>query len=154
MAASVPAKKCRTVGEERRKFNEAWTADFFMLAIPSGTAMSCLICSEVIKTLKRSNAKQHFQGKHSAQFDKMSAECRKRKLEALINSNKSQKSLMRKPLEINQKATLASLKIAKIIAERGEQHNKYYYYCSHQCIVVNWKIHVQETLSILNISYL
>ena len=46
----------RTLEVEKRTFDVKWRTDFFIVE----TAKQCLICSEVIKTLKGYNAKQHF----------------------------------------------------------------------------------------------
>ena len=44
---------------EKRTFNLKWGMDFFIVEIAK-QSMKCHICSEVIKTLKGYNAKQHF----------------------------------------------------------------------------------------------
>ena len=41
----------RTLGEEKRIFNSQWELDYFMIETPAHTMM-CLICNQVVKTLK------------------------------------------------------------------------------------------------------
>jgi len=49
----------RTLEVEKRIFNVKWGMDSFIVETTK-QLMKCLICSEVIKTLKGFNAKQHF----------------------------------------------------------------------------------------------
>ena len=55
-------KRKRTVAEEKRVFNSKWEFDYFMIETEAHTMM-CLICGQVVKTMKGDNAKQHFRPK-------------------------------------------------------------------------------------------
>ena len=57
----MSSKRKRTVAEEKRVFNSKWELDNFMIETAANTMM-CLICSQVVKTVKGDNAKQHFGG--------------------------------------------------------------------------------------------
>jgi len=52
-------KQKRTVAEEKRVLNSKWEIDYFMIETAAHTMM-CLICSQVVKTVKGDDAKQHF----------------------------------------------------------------------------------------------
>ena len=39
--------------EDENRFNEEWTEAYFMVAVPSGKGMVCVVCNELIKTLKK-----------------------------------------------------------------------------------------------------
>ena len=52
-------KRKRTVAEEKREFNSKWKLDYFTIETASHAIM-CLICSQVVKTVKGDNLKQHF----------------------------------------------------------------------------------------------
>jgi len=52
-------KKSRTLESENRQFSEEWKLDFYMSN--NDSTMMCLRCKQQIKTLKRSNAKQHYE---------------------------------------------------------------------------------------------
>jgi len=69
-------KRKRTLGEEKRTFNSQWELDYFMSETPAHTMM-CLICSQVLKTVKGDNAKQHFRRHSSHAYAKLKGEPRK-----------------------------------------------------------------------------
>ncbi|OAF67749.1 hypothetical protein A3Q56_04427 [Intoshia linei] len=52
-------KKRRTLSDEKRSFNSNWELNYFMIETTNHT-MVCLICEQVIKTIKGDNAKQHY----------------------------------------------------------------------------------------------
>ena len=110
---ACPAKKKRTVTEENRQFNEAWTEDFLVVELPNKAGMSCLECGFVIKTMKRYNAQIHFIAKHSAQYAQMSQDVKKARVATLITNRRAQQSMIRSTAtgDINKKATLAGFKI-------------------------------------------
>ena len=49
----------RSLEVEKRTFNVKWETDFFIVKT-SKQLIKCLICSEVVNTLKGYNAMQHF----------------------------------------------------------------------------------------------
>lgn len=113
------SKRPRTVDQENRQFNDEWTVQFLMTPLSSG-GMLCLECNSTIKTVKRSNAKSHYDAKHGSAYGKMTAEFRREKVQSLITSRQRQQTLMRGPTEDNKKAVLASAKIAYLINKRGK----------------------------------
>ena len=52
-------KRKRTLTEEKRVSNSKWEQDFFMIETATHSMM-CLICNQLVKTVKEDNAKQHF----------------------------------------------------------------------------------------------
>ena len=74
-------KRKRTLTEEKRLFNSKWEVDFFM--IETAPHMMCLICSQVVKTVKGDNAKQHFRRHMSHTYAKLEGESRKMCVENL-----------------------------------------------------------------------
>ena len=69
-------KRKRTVAEEKRVVNSKWELDYFMIETEAHTMM-CLICSQVVKTEKGDNAKQHFCRHMSHTYAKLEGESRK-----------------------------------------------------------------------------
>ena len=69
-------KQKRTLGEEKRIFNSQWELDYFVIETPAHTMM-CLICSQVVKTVKGDNAKQHFCRHTSHAYAKLKGEPKK-----------------------------------------------------------------------------
>lgn len=82
--------------------------------------MLCLECNNTIKTIKRSNAKSHFEAKHGATYSGMTVEFRKERVEELKNNRQRQCAMMRGPTDDNKKAVLASMKIAYVLNKKGE----------------------------------
>ena len=52
-------KRKRTLTEEKRVFNSKWEQDYFMIETATHSMM-CLMCNQVVKTVKGDNPKQHF----------------------------------------------------------------------------------------------
>lgn len=117
MASAVGRK--RAINEENRKFNEAWTQEFLMIALPHNAGMSCLECADVIKTMKRNNAKLHFNAKHAATYAQLNAEAKQDRITALLNNRRSQQRMFTAPVDANNKVALAGLKIVHAINKRG-----------------------------------
>ena len=86
-------KRKRTQGEEKRIFNSQWELDYFMIETPAHTMM-CLICSQVVKTVKGDYAKQHFRRHMSHAYAKLKGEPRKICVENLKKSVRQQISCM------------------------------------------------------------
>ena len=62
-------KRKRTVAEEKRVFNSKREFDYFMIETEAHTMMR-LTCSQVVKTVKGDNAKQHFRRQMSHTYAK------------------------------------------------------------------------------------
>ena len=84
--------KKRTL-EEKRIFNSQWELDYFMMETPAHTMM-CLLCSQVVKTVKGDNAKQHFCRHTSHAYAKLKDEPRKICVENLKKSVRQPTSCM------------------------------------------------------------
>ena len=52
-------KRGRTLTGENRNLKAEWEVDYFMIETPD-KGMICLICEDVLKTVKSDNAKQNF----------------------------------------------------------------------------------------------
>ena len=72
----MPLKRKRTVAEEKKVFNFKWEIDYFMIETAEHTMMF-LICSQVVKTMKGDNAKEHFRCHMSDAYAKLKGEPRK-----------------------------------------------------------------------------
>ena len=53
------SKRKRSIADERRVFNPKCELEYFMIDTDS-QGMLCIICNQVIKTVKGDNAKQHY----------------------------------------------------------------------------------------------
>ena len=84
-------KRKRTLLEEKRIFNAQWELDYFMIETPAHTMIS-LIFSQVDKTVKGDNAKQHFRRHMSHAYAKLKGEPRKICVENLKKSVRQQTS--------------------------------------------------------------
>lgn len=115
----MASKTVRRYEEENRQFNEKWTNDFLMAPLPSNKGMVCLVCSDVLKIIKRTNAKAHYQAKHAATYDPMTDVTRKQRVASLSEQHRKQQAMMRGPADINQKSVLASYKIAYLLSRAG-----------------------------------
>ena len=77
---------------ENRLINEEWELDFYMAK--SGSSMMCLRCKLQIKTLKRSNAKQHYENcKSQAKYITLQDAARKQAFD-MMNCNHGRESAM------------------------------------------------------------
>ena len=69
-------KRQRTLTEEKRIFNSKWEQDYLMIETATHSMM-CLICNQVVKTVKWDNAKQHFCRHESHSYAKLKGGSRK-----------------------------------------------------------------------------
>ena len=69
-------KRKRTLTEKKQAFNSKWEQDYFMIETATHSMM-CLICNQVVKTVKRDNAKQHFRRHKSHSYAKLKGDSRK-----------------------------------------------------------------------------
>jgi len=81
----MSVKRKRRVPEDKRVFNSKWKIDYFMIET-AAHSMMCLICSQVVNTVKGDNEKQHFRRQNSDAFAKLKGKSRKICVE---NSKKS-----------------------------------------------------------------
>lgn len=91
-----------------------------MVPLPSSAGMVCLECNDVIKTLKRHNAKTHY-SKHASKYDDLPQERRKELINAMQQNRQAQQSMLRKPTDENQRSVLAGFRIAHILNKHGKQ---------------------------------
>ena len=82
-------KRKRTLTEEKRLFNSKWKQDYFMIETATHSMM-CLICNQVVKTVKEDNAKQHFRRHESHSYAKLKGDSRKICIENLKKSVRKQ----------------------------------------------------------------
>ena len=81
-------KRKRTLTEEKRVFNSKWEQDYFMIETATHFMM-CLICNQVVKTVKGDNAKQHFRCHESHSYAKLKGNSKKICIENLKKSVRS-----------------------------------------------------------------
>lgn len=155
--ASAAGRK-RAIDEENRKFNEAWTDEFLMIALPHNAGMSCLECADVIKTMKRNNAKLHFNAKHASTYAQLNAEAKQDRITALLNNRRRQQRMFTAAADANQKVALAGLKIVHAINKRGrlELHissgftaNLIYLYDVASELLSNWSVGSKHSILML-----
>ena len=111
-------KRKRTMAEEKRVFNSKWEMDYFMIETAAHTMM-CLICSQVIKTVKGDNAKQHFHRHLSHTYAKLEGESRKICVENLKKSIRQQTSCMSSFMKSTNSRSEASYRVAYHLGVAG-----------------------------------
>ena len=113
------AGRKRAINKGNRKFNEAWTNEFLMIALPHNAGMSCLECADIIKTMRRNNAELHFNAKHAATYAQLNVEAKQNRITTLLNNRRSQQRMFTAPVDANKKVALAGLKIVHAINKRS-----------------------------------
>ena len=68
--------------DENRSLKAEWEVDYFMIESPD-QGMICLICEQVLKTVKSDNAKQHFRRHESHSCAKLDRPSREKCIENL-----------------------------------------------------------------------
>ena len=106
--------KRRKVDVECRVFNEEWENKYFFMN--HFGKPTCLICSVSVAVNKEFNIKRHYDTKHS-NFSKFVCQARKNKLDRLKDNFKQQSSVFQKQMTDSKNNTLASYRVAQIIAE-------------------------------------
>ena len=81
---------------------------------------TCLICNVSVAVNKEFNIKRHYDTKHS-NFSKFVDQARKDKLDRLKDNLKQQSSVFQKQTTDSKNNTLASYRVAQIIAEEKER---------------------------------
>ena len=110
---SCARKQCRTIAEEKRKFNPEWEEEFFFIQCEN--SCKCLICDAVITVFKRCNVSDHFMSKHSSFVAKYPAgtPSRSKKLATLKKKHQDAIAAFGEQLSTNQgqKNLMASIAI-------------------------------------------
>ena len=106
--------KRRKVDEEFRAFKEEWENNFFF--VNHHGRPTCLICNVSIAVNKEYNIKRHYETKHKS-FSELVGQARKDKLDRLKKGLKKQSDAFHKILTKQENNTLASYKVAQIIAK-------------------------------------
>ena len=114
-------KRKRTVAKEKRVFNSKWELDYFMIETAAHTM--CLICSQVVKTVKGDNAKQHFRRHMSHNYAKLEGESRKICVENLKKSVRHQTSCMSTFIQSNNNRCEASYRVAYHLGVAGKPYS-------------------------------
>ena len=66
---------------KKRKFNTEWTFNYFITECSS--KLICLICREIISTIKEYSCKRHYELKHLSSYNGLTGELRRAKIEEL-----------------------------------------------------------------------
>ena len=119
---NMSVKRKRTVTEEKRAFNIKWELDYFMVETAAHTMM-CLICNQVVKTVKGDNARQHFRRHVSHKYAKMVGESRKSRLESLKKSVQQQTSCISAFIQPKNKLCEASYIVAYHLGAAGKPYS-------------------------------
>ena len=119
---AIPMKKMRTLADENRTFNTQWEVDYFV-SETSDHCMKCLICDEVIKTLKSDNARQHFRKHECHSYAKLQGESRKICVENLKKKLKQQKWGFQTFVKSSNARVEASYKVAHILGVAGKPYS-------------------------------
>ena len=82
-------KRKRTLTEEKQVINSKWEQDYFKIETTTHSMM-CLICNQVVKTVKGDNAKQRFRRHESHSYAKLKGNSKKICLENLKKSVRKQ----------------------------------------------------------------
>ena len=108
--------------EEKRSFNVKWELDFFM-AETENHFMQCLICGDVVKTVKGDNAKQHFRRHASHNYAQLQGDSRKICVENLKRNVRQQTSVMSAFVETTHKHSDASYRVAYRLGVAGKPYS-------------------------------
>ncbi|XP_075769679.1 general transcription factor II-I repeat domain-containing protein 2-like isoform X1 [Pelodiscus sinensis] len=110
-----PPKK-RKVDDERRRFQDKWTVDYFVIGCKQSA--SCLICQHRVSVLKEYNIKRHYTTKHAQLYDKFQGEERERMVLQLKREVVKQQQLFQKVRK--ESVVLASYAVSEMIAKCGK----------------------------------
>ena len=111
-------KRKRTVAKEKRLFNSKWEMDYFMIETAVRTIL-CLICCQVVKTVKGDNARQHFRRHMSHPYAKLEGESKKICVENLKKSERQQASCMSSLMKSTNSRCEASYRVAYHLGVAG-----------------------------------
>ena len=113
------SKRKRSVANERRVFNPKWEQEYFIIDIDS-QGMLCLICNQVIKTVKGDNAKQHYRRHNEHHYAKLIDQPRKACVENLKRNVKKQTSCMSNFVKSGNCRVEASYRVAYYLGVAGK----------------------------------
>jgi len=57
------------VDRENRRFQPAWTTNFFFILPTNSNKPMCLLCSDKVALIKSSSVKSHYETKHKTRYD-------------------------------------------------------------------------------------
>ena len=115
-------KRKRTLTEEKRAFNSKWEQDYFMIETATHSMM-CLICNQVVKTVKGDNAKQHFRRHESHSYAKLKGDSRKICLENLKKSARKQTACITTFAKSTNSRCEASYRVAYHLGVAGKPYS-------------------------------
>ena len=115
-------KRKRTVAEEKRVFNSKWKLDYFMIETEAHT-MICLVCNQVVKTVKGDSAKQRFRRHMSHTYAQLEGESRKIYVENLKKSLRQQTSCMSTFIKPANNHCEASYRVAYHLGVAGKPYS-------------------------------
>ena len=113
------SKRKRSIADERRVFNPKWELEYFMIDTDS-LGMLCLICNQVIKTVKGDNAKQHYRRHNEHHYAKLIDQPRKACVENLKRNVKKQTSCMSNFVKSGNCRVEASYRVAYHLGVAGK----------------------------------
>ena len=114
-------KRKRTLTEEKRVFNSKWEQDYFMIETATHSMM-CLMCNQVVKTVKGDNAKQHFRRYELHSYTKLKGDSRKICIENLKKSVQKQTACITTFAESTNSRCEASYRVAYHLGVAGKPY--------------------------------
>ncbi|UYV83466.1 K02A2.6-like [Cordylochernes scorpioides] len=116
--SNIPWTKHLPDVDKNRLFNEEWELQYFLIS--SKDKMVCFLCSTVITTIEKYNAKQHYMTHLSHKYAILEGEARKTILQQLKNEKLLRQQTFNKFFQQNNNATEATYKVAYILGKRGK----------------------------------
>jgi hypothetical protein len=111
------ASKKRKVCDEGRVLKEVWTSEYFF--IKSDGKPVCLICQRKVSVMKEYNIKRHYESEHKGEFDCLTGELRKRKINNLKASSIGQQSIFNVECFRNESGVRAIYALSEVIVKTG-----------------------------------
>jgi len=105
----------RKLCDENRKYNVNWENDFFHVMV-SGN-LTCLICQKIMRTIKGSNVKRHYEEQHY-EFHEFQAEIRLHKIYNLKKSLTDAQDFFKKTMLQPSNIVKASFSVSQLIAKK------------------------------------
>lgn len=118
----LQASKKRKVTEEGRKFQNAWTVNYFFVEFCDKP--TCLICRESLSVFKEANVKRHYETRHKTVHDNLQGNARIEQAEILkknfARNTDAVKNMFDKKTQGKENLIEASYEIASIIAAENQ----------------------------------
>ena len=108
-------KKCK-IASECRKVQTWWENEYFFMEVKRKCV--CLICHESVAVMKDYNVRRHYETKHQTYTSYTGAE-REEKVKQMEASLLPQQQCFLRTNKIQETATLASYKVAELIARQS-----------------------------------